>query len=62
MNYQIVYNDGYVNQIDINNYKNKDSKNILIIKDSFSSTVIPFLEQDILRYRQLMLEKVIKQT
>ena len=40
-----TYSGGDVNYIDINNYKNKDGKKILLIKDSFSSVVIPFLAQ-----------------
>lgn len=40
-----TYSGGHVNYIDINNYKNKDGKKILLIKDSFSFVVIPFLAQ-----------------
>ena len=40
-----TYSGGDVNFISINNNKNKNGKKILLIKDSFSSVLIPFLAQ-----------------
>lgn len=65
-----TYSGGDVNYININNYKNKEGKKILLIKDSFSCVVIPFLATasseldvvDIIQGEKIDLRKHIKES